>query len=134
MIWQDVLVQLPLNDEALNRGLAAGFGVNPHEVLIHRGADGFPEPGCAKVVCVVSERAEGFRILMSLYTYFDSPREDDPVAVVKQFAKEAQVECLMTDDSPDPYTMIRVLPTGTCVKAKLDVVRLDGMDEYHIME
>ena len=134
MIWQDVLVRLRLNDQALVRGLAAGFGVNPHQVLIHRGADGFPEPGGAKVVCVVSERAEGFRSLISLYTYFDSPREDDPVAVVKQFAKEAQVECLMTDDSPDPYTMIHVLPTGNCVKAQLDVVRLDGMDEYHIME
>ncbi|VTS07936.1 hypothetical protein [Tuwongella immobilis] len=134
MIWQDVVVRRPLGDQEMVRGLAAGFGVNPHEVLVHRGADDFPEPGGAKVVCVASERAEGFRSVISLYTYFDLPREDDPVAVVKEFARVAQTECLMTDDSPDPYTMICVLPIGDVVSVKLDVDRLDDKGEYHIRE
>ena len=130
MIWQDVVVRLPLDDEAIVRGLAAGFGINPNEVLVHRGADDFPEPDGAKVVCVVSERAEGFRCVMSLYTFLDSLRGDDPVAVVQQFAKVVQTECLVTDDSPDPYSMIRVLATGEIGKVNLDMQRLDDKGEY----
>ena len=132
MIWQDIIVRRPLGDRALVGGMAAAFGINPHEVLILRRASVFPEPGGAKVVCVVSERVEGFRIALSVYTYSGELNGIDPVAVVKRFASVAQTECLMTDESPDPYTMLSVHPTGECVSVKLDVDRLDAKDEYHI--
>ena len=134
MIWQDVVIQRPLGDQEIVKGLAAGFGINPHEVLVHWGFDDFPEPNGAVVVCVASERAEGFRSVISLYTYFDSPREDDSVVVMREFARVAQTECLLSDDSPNPYTMIHIHPSGEVVSVWLDVDRLDDKGEYHIRE
>ncbi len=134
MIWHDVIVQRHLSDQEMARGLAAGFRISRHEVLVHRDADDFPEHGVAMVVCIAIERAEGFRCVMSLYTYFDTAREDDPVIVIKEFARVAETECLVSDDSPNPYTMIHILPSGDVFSVKLDAIRLDDTGEYHIID
>jgi hypothetical protein len=135
MIWQDIVVQRSLSDHELLMGLAASFGVGLHEVLVCQSKDGFPEPKeDTKVVCISFERAKGFRMVLSLYTYFDPPRQIDPIALTRIFARTVQTECLLAEDSPNPYTMIRVRPTGEVVKAKLDVDRLDDEGEYEVVE
>ena len=134
MIWQDIVVRRRLDDHDLVRGIAAGFGVNPRDVLVHRGTDDFPAPGDAKIVCLASDRPEGFRTVISLYTYFNSPRHDEPTDVVKTFARTTQTECLLTDDSADPYTMMRVEPSGDSGRVNLDIDRLDDKGEYIIRE
>ena len=134
MIWRDIVLQHPLKDREIVTGLAAAFGIGSDDVLVHRGTDDFPDPLDAKVVCIAVDRTEGFRIVLSLYTYFDPPREVDPVAVVRDFARATQTECLLPDDSPDPYTMIQVFPSGEVARVKLDVDRMDDRGEYHITE
>ena len=43
-----------------------------------------------------------------------------------------QAKCLMTDDSPDPYSMMLVLATGEVARVSLNMERLDDKGEYHI--
>jgi len=134
MIWQDVVVRRLLSDGDLAVGLAVAFRIRSDEVIVNQGGSVFEETPSRKVVCDVFNKSEGFRLVISLYTFFDSPREDDPVAVVKEFARVAQTECLLSDDSPNPYTMIHIHPSGEVVSVWLDVDRLDDKGEYHIRE
>lgn len=135
MIWQDVVVQNPLSDSELIRGLAIAFDIQPQEVVINRGgivSEGNTE---RKVLCDVFEKGDGFRLVISIYTFFDaSHASDDPIALVKKFVSVTQTECLLADDSPDPYTVIRILTTGEVIKATLHVNYLDDSEEYHLVK
>ena len=71
---------------------------------------------------------------MSLYTFLDSHLGDDPVTVVKRFAQAAGTACLLSDDSPDPYSMILIGATGEVVRVNIDVELLDAKGEYHLKD
>ena len=135
MIWQDLVVQNPLSDSELTRGLAIAFDIQPQEVVINRGGIVFEENTKHKILCDVFGKDDGFRLVISIYTFFeDSHVPDDPIALVKKFVSVTQTECLLADDSPDPYTMIRILTTGEVIKATLHVNYLDDREEYHVVE
>jgi hypothetical protein len=131
MIWQDVVVKRSLCDQEIAKGLAAAFGISLDQIVVRRNEGDFPEPGEARVLCVVSERRSGFRLILSIFTYFAEARHD-PVSVLREFARSSQTEILLSDDSVDPYTMTQIMPSGELARATLDVERLDNEDEYHV--
>lgn len=131
MIWQDVVAQHSLSDREIVEGLAAAFEVEDTQVVVCRSEEDFPEPGNSKVVCLVSERSKGFRLVLSIYTYFlDS--QPYPNVVVKKIAKLTCSDVLISDGSINPYTMIRLTPDGGSARVFLDAQRLDDEGEYDV--
>lgn len=133
MKWQDMVSERPLSDQEIVTGLSCTFRLNTSEIMVSRKLDNFVNPCDAKLVCIASQRNDGFRCILSIYAYFDASGLDE-MTVVTGFARACNTELLISDDSPNPYTMIRVLPIGDVVSVKLDVDRLDDKDEYHIRE
>lgn len=131
MIWGDIVVSHALSDPEIVRGLAAAFGVDPSGILVRWKSDDFPDPAEATVVCVVSERAEGFRLALWIFTYFDVEALS-PVTAMKQFTRATQTEILLSDDSADPYTLTHIMPSGDVRGVNLDIERLDERGEYQI--
>lgn len=131
MKWQDMIAERPLDEKEIADGLARSFMLDPCEVFVSRNPDDFTNPSDAKVVCIASARNEGFRCILSVYSYFNASSLDDMV-VVNEFARTCDTSLLISNDSLDPYTMTCVLKTGDMVSVNLDVDLLDDMGEYHI--
>lgn len=125
MIWQDILTEDALSDQTIVEGLVAGFSFSAEMILVSRNAEDFPDPGNAKLVCMVFAKSRGFRTLLSIYTYFDPL--PDPIEVMTRFARETKTDCLLSDDSPNPYTMIRVLPSGTIQPVSIEIDEFDNI-------
>ena len=133
MIWQDIVTEKALTDQNLAEGLAAAFDILPADVLIHRSIDDFPNPGHAKVVCVVTERQMGFQLILSVYTFFDSEFVSVPVIErVIKFAAVTHSACLLSDDSYNPYVMVHTTPTGAIAKVNVNEFWLDELGDYLI--
>ena len=132
MIWQDVLVHKPLGNDEIALGLAHAFHIRPHDVILSEDATSFPDPLHAKVVCTVIRRDAGYRLALFLYTYFCDDYHPDYLSPIKRLAEFCDTECLISDDSPNPYTMQIVYPNGRVALVHLDSQQLNDKDQYHL--
>lgn len=131
MIWQDVVVERPLDDREIAEGLAEAFGIGLDQIAVVRDQNDFPDRHEATILCLASTRRSGFRLLLTIFTYLEGSQPES-VRVLEQIARSCQTKILISDDSTNPYTMVQIRPSGESVGVNLDVKRLDEEAEYHV--
>jgi hypothetical protein len=74
-----------------------------------------------------------FAMQVSLYVK-TAPVEDVGLPEVRELSRTLGVEILMPDESPDPYVMLLVQPTGDVRRVGLDPESLDVRGEYRLAD
>lgn len=117
-------------DAALRDALARAFGVAPGAVTLVEDLADFPTGAVTGVICEVfqaeptAEPAPGaFPTRLHLYPQDVDLGSDRRAATA--FAAATGATCLISDDSPAPYTWIRIGPGGAAERVALDADRLD---------
>lgn len=130
MNWHDILLEQCFDDITLQRALAQAFDVPSRSVIIVDSIENAPGG-----VCVVAEktRTKGdFRCLLSLYVE-PTLAPKDPVEVTHRLCSNLGIQALISDQSPNPYSMILVNKTIGARPVALDAESLDVREEYRVV-
>ena len=139
MLWEDLVLDRSIPDRPLQEALAATFGVAPEVVRVVESLDD-ADAGESTKLAVLVERtllAGEFPLQASIYLRdaelelrLSAPAER--VARVKQFCELLHCSALMSDESLDPYSWLRVGASGVVEMVTLDAGRLD-QDEFAVV-
>lgn len=72
--------------------------------------------------------------MRSIYLDDSQLAQLDPKLIIKQFCCILHCKCLISDDSVNPFTMLLVQESKDIQPVALDPQRLDGNEEYIIIE
>ncbi|HEX8556833.1 MAG TPA: hypothetical protein VF668_01960 [Pyrinomonadaceae bacterium] len=130
MLWEELLIDREPADDALASALAELFGVGRGDVLVVRDVAAREVPAGVRVLGERGAAGGDFPARLSIYVLDAGLEATDRAAFVGRFCRRLGCSCLVSDDSPNPYSMTRVGPEGARARVYLDVERLDERDEY----
>lgn len=136
MLWQDLLLGRQVSDVALGTALATALAIPEPRVRIVDAIGDGPRPAHGTTGLLVERtplRGE-FPLHLSLYVtdasvakYLQQPAAS--LATVVRLCELLHAPCLVSDDSLDPASWLRVMPSGLVEQILLEPERLDR-DEY----
>ncbi|HWE97358.1 MAG TPA: hypothetical protein VG269_25595 [Tepidisphaeraceae bacterium] len=130
MMYDLHLAREPAESE-IAASLGDAFGVTPGQIVIVAETAGldFSSPNVLLVV-QRTRRGGGFPCSLSVYpqtTALASRAEDD---IARAAARCLHCDCLISDDSPNPYSWQIISPDGTARHVFVDVNAFDDRGEF----
>jgi hypothetical protein len=129
MNWQDILLERCPDNATLTRALAAAFDAALDDVGVVDSIEMAPS-GVAIVAEQTSTKGD-FRCLLSLYVV-ETLAGRDPIEVTRRLCGILNVQALISDKSPNPYSMILINKERETHAATLEVEGLDVRQEYRL--
>ncbi|MEG4631106.1 hypothetical protein QUB56_16110 [Microcoleus sp. AR_TQ3_B6] len=132
MIWQEFLVDRNLTENEIANAIANLFLIPLTDVLV---VDDIVETDVSERVRVVCERmsVEGdFSIRLSIYLRDSNLDQSDSTLKIGQFCELLNCQCLVSDESVNPYQWRLVQSSETWKLVYLDPRLLDENEEYII--
>ena len=137
MIWEDVLIGCPVDTPRLQDALAATFSVPAEQVCVVDDIEDsltLMQPTAALLVQRTPLDGGEFPVLASIYVRDDrlsqqASQSEEAVRLARRLSAELACDCLISDDDINPYTMLRVRPTGEIDAVTLEADALD-QDQY----
>lgn len=130
MLWQELLVDRELTAEKTAAAFADLFGVARAEVAVVESVAALEAAEGVKVLCERGTAGGDFPARLSVYVRDPALEGVEGRPLVERFSRRLGCSCLMSDDSPNPYSMLLVRPDGETRRVYLDTARLDERDEY----
>lgn len=132
MIWQEFLVDRNLTKNEIANAIAHLFLIPLTDVLV---VDDIVETDVSDRVRVLCERmsVEGdFSIRLSIYLRDSNLEQSDSTLKIGQFCELLNCQCLVSDESVNPYQWRLVQSSETWKLVYLDPKLLDENEEYII--
>lgn len=129
MIWHDLLLEGWFEETILRRALGEAFCLPPHDVLLLQSVSVLPEE---YVLAVVVRQLPGeFRTGLSVFV---APHLVGlgVQGIARSLCSNLITRALISDESPDPYTMLLLDAQGVLEPVSLDVISLDERGEYRL--
>lgn len=128
MMWQDLLLEREVSGPRLQAAIANALATRAELVSIVSSIEN--DTSHSPIVAEVGEAHGEFRTRLSLYL------RDCPVPptyeTVSKLASLLDMRILISDETPNPYTMILFEADNAPRKVALDVDSLDQREEYRI--
>src|SRR6266542_2852937 len=117
MTWHDFLVDRKLGHEDVALGIAFMFGVDVSRVVV---SEDITEAEAAQVNCVLHHIDGEFQTVVEVYV--DDKRLEclPALPTIAKFAEKLGCTCLVSDDSPNPYSWMLVDSAGRARQVFLD--------------
>jgi hypothetical protein len=134
MIWQEFLVDRNLTENEIANAIAQLFSIPLTDVLV---VDDIVETDVSDRVRVLCERmsVEGdFSIRLSIYLRDSNLEQSDSTLKIGQFCELLNCQCLVSDESVNPYQWRLVQSSETWKLVYLDPKKLDENEEYIIQK
>jgi hypothetical protein len=134
MIWQEFLVDRNLTENEIANAIAQLFSIALTDVLV---VDDIVETDVSDRVRVLCERmsVEGdFSIRLSIYLRDSNLEQSDSTLKIGQFCELLNCQCLVSDESVNPYQWRLVQSSETWKLVYLDPKKLDENEEYIIQK
>ena len=130
MMWQDLLLEREVSWPNLRSALAKALGTRAELISIVKTVAN--DVSNSPVMAEVSEVSGDFKTRISLYlrNYPDLSVHE----AVSNLASSLDMRLLVSDDSPNPYTMMLYEAGQAPRKVALDVDCLDQREEYRIAD
>jgi hypothetical protein len=139
MFWQDVLVGCLVSDATLRRAVATALDTAPRLVKIVEAISGESntQVGTLGVIVERGQLAGDFPLHLSIYVdesalAVDIRQPEMSMRHLLRLSEALQCACLISDDSFDPASWLRVLPSGQVEQVMLDPDLLDE-DAYVVI-
>jgi hypothetical protein len=132
MIWQEFLVARNLTENEIANAIAQLFLIPLTDVLV---VDDIVKTDVSERIRVLCERmsVEGdFSIRLSIYLRDSNLEQSDSTLKIGQFCQLLNCQCLVSDESVNPYQWRLVQSSETWKLVYLDPKLLDENEEYII--
>lgn len=137
MLWESFLVGRAVPDKPLRDACGGALGIAPQRVRIVERIEDAPPPGDPQVGLVIERTPAKGQFPLDVTLYVTEPSRHDSLRdatrsreLLVAICRRLCADCLISDDSPDPYTMLLVRPDGGIHRVELDPERLDADEEY----
>jgi hypothetical protein len=134
MIWQEFLVDRNLTENEIANAIAQLFSIPLTDVLV---VDDIVETDVSDQVRVLCERmsVEGdFSIRLSIYLRDSNLDQSDSTLKIGQFCELLNCQCLVSDESVNPYQWRLVQSSENWKLVYLNPKKLDENEEYIIQK
>jgi hypothetical protein len=134
MIWQEFLVDRNLTENEIANAIAQVFLIPLTDVLV---VDDIVETDVSERIRVLCERmsVEGdFSIRLSIYLRDSNLEQSDSTLKIGQFCELLNCQCLVSDESVNPYQWRLVQSSETWKLVYLNPKKLDENEEYIIQK
>jgi hypothetical protein len=134
MIWQEFLVDRNLTENEIANAIAQLFSIALTDVLV---VDDIVETDVSDRVRVLCERmsVEGdFSIRLSIYLRDSNLEQSDSTLKIGQFCELLNCQCLVSDESVNPYQWRLVQSSENWKLVYLNPKKLDENEEYIIQK
>ena len=134
MIWQEFLVDRNLTENEIANAIAQVFSIPLTDVLV---VDDIVETDVSDRVRVLCERmsVEGdFSIRLSIYLRDSNLEQSDSTLKIGQFCELLNCQCLVSDESVNPYQWRLVQSSENWKLVYLNPKLLDENEEYIIQK
>jgi hypothetical protein len=128
MIVGDLLFDRPVAADKLRAAFAQVFGLPTDQVaLVSSMAEAPPLTG---VTLEVTDLEGDFPLQLSVYVA--ATYEAELADVATKIAAQLGIRTLIPSDSPDPYVMVMIQPSGSAAEVNLDTSSRDELGQYKI--
>lgn len=134
MKWTGFAVARPVSDEELRQAVSSIFGVDSSLIpVVELPEDLLQFPDEQIGAAVVRWPLKGdFRLRVGVFPRDNRPEEAE-METMRKLARALRAALLVSDDSPNPSTRLRVWPDGRVEPVVIDVDALDDRDEVIIV-
>lgn len=132
MYWEDLLLDRQLTPDKLTKWLAATFSVPEDAIVVASEESKVPVSNETQILSEFSTAKGEFPLHVAVFTRrpeLDAIKVEPAVA---DLCRQFNLYALVSDDTPNPYRMILVTPSGHRKAVHLDVDALDDEDRYVI--
>jgi hypothetical protein len=134
-LWQDILLDRVVDDDALRAAIGCIFDVEPRSILVVEQITPELDAQTARVIVERFGSAGDFPLHVSIYLLDQSLIEQAGITpgteLVAALCRALNCSCLMSDASPSVHTWLRIDNAGTIEHVTLDPDALDR-DEYRL--
>ena len=137
MLWESLLVGRLMSDEDLRHACAAALGIDRQRVWVQDRIEDAPPPGAAQIGLVVERYSARGEFPLALTLYVSEPALQPAIgdagqsfALLLRICRSLAADCLISDDSSDPYAMLRMRATGDVEFVEIDPDLLDDSDAF----
>jgi hypothetical protein len=131
MYWQDILISRGLTDDEIRPFFSRVFNTPVERISVVSSIEEAPPPENSDILCVRSRAGGDFPLLLSV-SLLDT-LERSVLWVVGRLCEDLKCSCLVSDDSPSPYRMIKVTGVEQFVIVDLDAELLDELEQYVVV-
>lgn len=132
MYWEDFLIDRPLSVPELSAWLEDVFDVSEAQVLVQREDETTSVSPEVRVLSWFDDACGEFPFHIRVFTHDNSLDSIRPEPAIEKLSREHSVRALVSDDTPNPYRMILVEPSGSRTPVHLDMDALDEEDCFMI--
>ncbi|MFD0694969.1 hypothetical protein ACFQZT_12755 [Paenibacillus sp. GCM10027628] len=130
MMWQDIIVNRILTKVELTNALCSIFQIDNSKLIITPTLEDTIVADDAEVICETSECKAEYPLILSIYLKKENPK--DSLALIGTFCEMLNCEAIISDDSPNPFTMLHVLGKGRWEQISIDLSTFDDNEGIEI--
>jgi hypothetical protein len=128
---EEILAEKQATLDEIRTWAAQEFGIPESAVVVETEEDrGGPLGDDIELLIETAELGGDFPAHLSLFARSSRAESVERNSIVNGFARHFQTTVLVSDDSPDPYRMMQVMPDGSREIVRLNAESLDSEDAY----
>jgi DNA-binding Xre family transcriptional regulator len=132
MLWQEILIDRPLTSEAITIALSELFNLPANVIAVVEDIATSESDDRIQVICEKQQIKGEFIEKLSLYLLKAKLADNIDLQDLEKLCQLLHCNCLISDDSLNPFSMILVEASGKNQIIFLDIERLENDEEYTI--
>jgi hypothetical protein len=108
MSCQDILINRSIEFNKIQTALSQIFAINSSDILVVDEVPQTPIQESTRILCQAQEISGDFKQLVTIYLRDDSLNSLLTSDTISKLCQRLKCECLISDDSDNPYSMILI--------------------------
>jgi len=132
MLWQEILIDRPLTSEAIAIALSELFNLPANVIAVVENIATSESDEHTQIICEKQQIKGEFIEKLSLYLLKANLADNIDLQDLEKLCQLLHCNCLISDNSLNPFSMILVEASGKNQIIFLDIERLENDEEYTI--
>lgn len=133
MYWQELYVDRMLNNNEIKNGLKLIFPVIDEEIILTSNIEELCKLNAnIRMLCETSLVRTDFPLKISIFLRDAKLKPNNDIYLIGKFCESLSCKVLISDDSVNPYTMIRVEGGGNIYNVTVDPDKYDTAEPFEL--
>lgn len=132
MFWQDIFIDKMLSKSEIVSTFSKVFNIDEKMVKLIKDIEDITQNNGSSIICQTYKTKAEFPLRLSVYIVDDRIIPNDGQRTLIQMSKELGSDILMSDDSNNPYLMLRICSDGSVTQVSIDIDAYDNAEEFEL--
>ena len=132
MVWQDIFISKMFSRDKVLLAISEAFNVDKKWVRLIKDIDEISQIDQAGIICQTYKSNTEFPLRLTIYIIDEKIIPKDEQVALKQISRKLGCDILMSDDSINPFTMLRISSNGNADQINIDIEKFDDFEEFYL--